>query len=88
LVSGEERSVTDYECAITLCFMFLQPDELRVLTGRARPRAQIEFLRAHRIRHIVNAVGKPVVAKAWLDAGEPKDVPAIQPNFAAARRVE
>ena len=66
--------------------LFLQPDELRALTGRARPKAQIEFLRAHRIRHIVNAAGKPVVAKAWLDIGAPKDVAATQPNFAAARR--
>ena len=67
--------------------LFLRPHELQVLTGRTRPKAQIEFLRAHRIRHMVNAAGRPVVAKAWLDIGTPKDVPGTQPNFAAARRV-
>jgi hypothetical protein len=65
--------------------MFLTPDELRELTGRARPTAQAAWLREHRIRHYVNAAGRPVVARAWIGAG---DVPGPQPatpDFAAIK---
>ena len=44
--------------------MFLTADELRLLTGRQRPRAQARWLRDHGYRHTVNALGAPVVAVA------------------------
>ena len=46
--------------------MFLTPDELVTLTGFRRPSRQIEWLRARRIRHYVNGVGHPIVAKATI----------------------
>lgn len=52
---------------------FLTADELVTLTGLRRPSAQVRFLRAARIRHVVNAVGHPVIMRAWL-TGE--DAPA------------
>lgn len=66
--------------------VFLTPDELRELTGRARPKAQIAYLRAKRIRHYVNAAGRPVVAKAWLgiiEEGAAANDPG--PDFAAIK---
>lgn len=53
--------------------MFLTPDDLIVLTGLRRPSAQAKWLRAHRVRHYVNAGGRPVVARAWL-LGESAEV--------------
>jgi hypothetical protein len=44
--------------------MFLTTDEIRVLTGRQRPTAQVRWLRQHGYRHTVNALGSPVVAVA------------------------
>jgi len=46
--------------------MFLTPDELITLTGCRRPSGQIRWLRAHQIRHWVNATGHPVIARAWI----------------------
>lgn len=60
--------------------MFLTPEELRELTGRAHPSRQIAYLKAHRIRHYVNAGGRPVVAAAWLGLGGQTEVP-VHPNF-------
>ena len=64
--------------------MFLTDQELRVLTGRAHKSRQIEYLKAHRIRHYVNAGGRPVVAAAWLSLGGQTERP-VHPNFAAAK---
>ena len=44
--------------------MFLTSSELRSLTGRVRPSAQVRWLRQHGYRHTVNALGTPVVAVA------------------------
>jgi hypothetical protein len=44
--------------------MFLTCDEIRLLTGRQRPTAQVRWLRQHGYRHTVNALGSPVVAIA------------------------
>jgi hypothetical protein len=63
--------------------MFLTPNELRTLTGRAHKSRQVEFLKAHRIRHYVNAEGRPVVAAAWIVGGTSPNI--VQPNFAAAK---
>lgn len=46
--------------------MFLTTDELVTLTGLVRPSSQARWLRAHRVRHFVNAAGRVVVARAWL----------------------
>jgi hypothetical protein len=46
--------------------MFLTAEELLELTGLRRPSAQIRWLRSRQIRHYVNAVGHPVIARAWL----------------------
>lgn len=63
--------------------MFLSDDELRQLTGRARPKAQAAFLRSRQIRHVVNKAGRVVVMREWL-AGEKAQVIA-EPNFAALK---
>lgn len=47
--------------------MFLTRDELVTLTGLRRPSAQARWLKAHRIKHVVNAAGHPVIARAWLE---------------------
>jgi hypothetical protein len=47
--------------------MFLTPDELKTLTGRARRAAQIDALRRMGIAFWVNAAGRPVVAKAAIE---------------------
>jgi hypothetical protein len=44
--------------------VFLTHDEIRMLTGRQRPTAQVRWLRDHGYRHTVNAMGAPVVAIA------------------------
>lgn len=41
--------------------MFLSPDQLQLLTGRKRPRAQCDFLSREGYRFRVNACGEPVV---------------------------
>lgn len=55
--------------------MFLEPSELVRLTGYRRPSAQARWLRAHRIRHFVNAAGLPIVERAWLFGGTAEVVP-------------
>jgi hypothetical protein len=44
--------------------VFLTAAEIRTLTGRQRPTAQVRWLRDHGYRHTVNASGAPVVAVA------------------------
>lgn len=53
--------------------MFLTPEDLITLTGLRRPSAQAKWLRAHRVRHFVNAAGHVVLARAWL-IGETAEV--------------
>lgn len=65
---------------------FLTPAELRELTGRARPKAQIAALKRMRIRHKVNELGRPIVAKAWLGIGEEAAAANdARPDFAAIK---
>lgn len=67
--------------------MFLTADELVTLTGLRRPSAQIRWLRARRIRHYVNAVGHPVIVRAWLVGEQTEIVPIPQrPNLRAVAR--
>jgi len=63
--------------------IFLTDEELFVLTGRRRAKAQAEFLRSRHIRHIMNRAGRVIVVREWL-TGEPKAAP-IEPNFAALK---
>lgn len=70
--------------------MFLTADELRKLTGRARPRQQAEILRHMGIRHVVNAAGHVVVLRAHVERrldGKAASSEPVQPNYSAIRRV-
>ena len=65
--------------------MFLTVNELHALTGYRRPSAQIRWLRSRQIKHYVNAVGHPVVMRAWL-VGDRDAVPLPQrPNLAVLK---
>ena len=48
--------------------MFLTSDELRQLTGRVRPSAQIRHLETKGIKFIQDADGKPIVIRPDFDA--------------------
>lgn len=71
--------------------MFLTAAELAELTGYRRPSAQLRWLREHRWRFEVNAVGHPRVARAYFErrmvsretAGNVVDLPP--PDWSAAR---
>lgn len=52
---------------------FLTSDDLVTLTGLRQAAAQIRWLRRRRVRHMVNAAGRPVVARGWL-TGETAEV--------------
>ena len=62
--------------------MFLDADDLVALTGRPQKSKQIEALRKMAIPFYVNAVGKPVVARAVLEGrrDEPKPVKKWEPK--------
>lgn len=62
---------------------FLQPVDMAELTGvktgrcgKTREELQIEALRKMKIKHYVNAVGRPVVARAVIEGGIAVDQPA------------
>lgn len=63
--------------------MFLTADELATLTGYRRPGAQIRWLRSRAIKHYVNGVGHPVVARAWLDVDRDAIPLPVRPNLRA-----
>jgi hypothetical protein len=44
--------------------VFLTVAEVRFLTGRVQPTAQVRWLQRHGYKHTVNALGSPVVAIA------------------------
>lgn len=71
--------------------MFLTPDELRELTGRRRPSAQIRWLRDHRWAFAERADGRPAVsrreAERQLETGAPRRAaPAVEPDFTVLER--
>lgn len=66
--------------------MFLTDEQLRELTGRQRPAAQIRWLRANGLRHWVRADGHPVVPVSAVEGREQAAPVRSQPNFAALRR--
>ncbi len=63
--------------------LFLQPDELSVLTGKVRANAQILALRRMGIEHRVRPDGKPLVLRSHIDpaTGEPRSKPKTQPRY-------
>lgn len=63
--------------------LFLTPDELHELTGLRRPSAQIRWIKARQIRHYVNAVGHPVIARDWLIQREAPRPERARPNLRA-----
>lgn len=66
--------------------MFLTEEEMVTLTGLRRPSAQIRWLRSRQIKHFVNGVGHPVIARAWL-IGDRDAVPLPQrPNLQVLKR--
>lgn len=64
--------------------MFLTADELEHLTGYVQPAAQIRWLKSRRYRYEINAVGHPVVARAWvIDRADPIEDIRQRPNLRA-----
>jgi len=66
--------------------MFLTDDDLRTLTGRARPSAQLRWLSANGYRHAVAADGRPVVLRAEVEArlsSGSKTARRTRPDFTA-----
>ena len=62
--------------------MFLTPDEVKALTGRARPGPQRRELTRMGIKFLVNCVGRPVVCRSEVEAkastrGERKTTPDL-----------
>lgn len=58
--------------------MFLDQDDLVILTGRKIKSKQIEALRRMGLPFHVNAVGKPVVARVAIE-GRAADAPSKKP---------
>ena len=69
--------------------MFLNDADIEQLTGRKRPADQLAWLRARGYRHDVNGQGRPVVARAEVEA---KLVSGVahqrrdEPNWSALRK--
>lgn len=63
--------------------MFLDPSELKQLTGRCRASAQIRALRAMGVVHKVNAAGKPVVLRPRkeLPESDPQPRSEVAPGW-------
>ena len=72
--------------------LFLTPDEIKELTGikqgkkgKSREALQAAALRTMRIPFYVNAVGKPIVARAVIEGSTHKkeaEAPAWEPAYA------
>lgn len=68
--------------------MFLTVNELRALTGRVRPTAQVAWLRRYRWRLALDADGRPKVAREYYEhrmVTEQAPTPTAQPDFSAIR---
>lgn len=52
--------------------------------GRTREQRQVDILRKMKIPHYVNAVGRPIVARAVIEGGAPPPMPtaAWEPRLA------
>lgn len=47
--------------------MFLNPDEIKQLTGKMRSDAQVRWLRTMGITHKINGNGDPIILKAHIE---------------------
>ena len=56
-----------------LMSLFLSPAEISTLTGRGRAHAQIDSLRKMGIRFVINALGRPVIARAWIEGNKTEE---------------
>lgn len=67
--------------------MFLEPEELCVLTGRKLKSKQIQWLRGEGIPFRINALGHPVVTRATVESRKPEPAqrPAWSPRVMEAR---
>ena len=63
----------------------LTREELVAITGRKRKSAQARWLKAAGIIHRLNALGHPVVGRAYYEvsAGRPKQHSKTEPNWSA-----
>ena len=61
--------------------MFLDDDELVTLTGRKAKRLQVEQLRIMMIPFHINALGKPVVARAAIIGMQQQAANTIKPAW-------
>ena len=63
--------------------MFLTPDEVKELTGRARPGPQRRQLTRMGIKFLINCLGRPIVCRAEIESkattggGERKTTPDL-----------
>lgn len=58
--------------------MFLTDDELATLTGRRQKARQVAQLRAMGVPFLVNAAGRPVVARAAIEGrAAPAPIPTV-----------
>lgn len=55
--------------------MFLTQDEIVILTGRPQKSRQIEQLRKMGVPFYVNAIGRPIVARAIIEGRKEKVEP-------------
>lgn len=62
---------------------FLTEPELETYTGYRQPAAQVRFLQKWRVRHVVNALGRPIVT--W-EAVNGSEKPRVGPNFTALEK--
>jgi hypothetical protein len=67
--------------------LFLTDAELEFYTGYSQPAAQIRFLQKWRVRHVVNALGRPRVTRAAVEgmAATKPERPRTEPNFEAIK---
>ena len=52
--------------------LFIEPEELRVLTGRKLKSKQIQWLRGEGIPFRINALGHPVVTRSTVENRKPE----------------
>jgi len=55
--------------------LFIEPEELRMLTGRKLKSKQIQWLRGEGIPFRINALGHPVVTRATVENRKPEPAP-------------
>lgn len=64
--------------------LFLTEAELKILTGRAWPSKQAEWLRANAIPFRLNAAQRPIVTRAAVVQNESANIPATKSIWSPA----